>query len=83
MRAERTESPLAAEREKPTSLTVTLIDGELPYKDRKRTFKSVSALRHTIAYVTLVLRQWSTQDKERWWKARDEEEWESVEGFDR
>jgi hypothetical protein len=52
MRAERTESPLAAEREKPTSLTVTLIDGELPYKDRKRTFKSVSALRHTIAYVT-------------------------------
>jgi hypothetical protein len=43
--------PLPAERKKPKSLTVTLIDGNLPCKDCKRTFKSASALRQHRASV--------------------------------
>lgn len=36
--------PLAAKREEPKSLPVTLINGKLPCKDCKRTFKTTSAL---------------------------------------
>jgi hypothetical protein len=43
--------PFAAKRKEPKSLTVTLIDGKLPCKDCKRTFKSASALRQHRASV--------------------------------
>jgi hypothetical protein len=43
--------PLPAKRKKPKSLTVTLIDGNLPCKDCNRTFKSASALRQHRASV--------------------------------